>query len=153
MIKQKEFKNCRNKDCGKQFRPFKTTDKYCSQPCYRLCEETTGKTKKPRIIKKVYEPIRKVSKKQARLNAQYTSARRAFLLMPENKFCAVFPSRLATEVHHKMGRVGTADEHEIPLIIDVRFFLPVSRQGHVTIEENPEWAKKQGFSLSRLKKM
>jgi hypothetical protein len=36
------------------------------------------------------------------------------------------------------------------LLLDQRFWLAVSRKGHKAIEQNPEWAKKMGFSESRL---
>lgn len=49
----------------------------------------------------------------------------------------------ATQVHHKKGRIGK-------LLLDVRFFLPVTQDCHQYIEEHPEWAKEQGYSLSRL---
>lgn len=84
----------------------------------------------------------------------YESVRQVFLSKPENKFCRLFPGNLATEVHHKKGRVGYADDwarrNGIPLLIDVRYFLPVSREGHNKIENNPEWAKALGYSHDRL---
>jgi hypothetical protein len=36
------------------------------------------------------------------------------------------------------------------LLLDQKFWLAVSRKGHKAIEANPEWAKKMGFSESRL---
>ena len=60
----------------------------------------------------------------------------------------------ATDIHHKMGRIGYADEwarqENIPLLLDVRFWLAVSRKGHQMIEENPEWAKENNYSIDRL---
>lgn len=60
------------------------------------------------------------------------------------------------DVHHKMGRIGYADEwareKDISLLLDVRFFLAVTRQGHEWIELHPEAAKAKGYSLSRLAK-
>lgn len=94
----------------------------------------------------------KASKKQAKLDRQYSAARRGFLMMPENKRCAVYPERPATEVHHKMGRRGFADDQEIPLVIDVRYFLAVSREGHEYIERNPKVARERGWTISRLSK-
>lgn len=34
MIKPKEYRNCANKKCGKEFKKHKTTDKFCSRLCY-----------------------------------------------------------------------------------------------------------------------
>lgn len=84
----------------------------------------------------------------------YEKAREEFFSDPLNKFCRVFPGKLATEVHHKKGRNGYADkwakDNDIPLLIDKRYFLPVSRDGHNKIEKNPDWAYALGYSQSRL---
>lgn len=137
------YKKC--KTCGKEFRARTTLDRYCSPICIPKKDE------KPR------EPLKRSklkpkSDKQAKLDRQYSAARAAFLAMPENKYCAVYPDKKATEVHHMKGRKGFADDKRIPLIIDVRFFLAVSHEGHRRIEENPKWAYENGYSLSRLAK-
>jgi hypothetical protein len=49
-----------------------------------------------------------------------------------------------------MGRVGFADDKGIPLLIDVRYFVPVCREAHRMIEENPKMAKDKGYSYSRI---
>jgi hypothetical protein len=60
---------------------------------------------------------------------------------------------MATEIHHKMGREGYADqwakENGISLLVDTRFFLPVCRSAHEQIENNPEWAYSMGYSVRR----
>lgn len=60
---------------------------------------------------------------------------------------------LDSDIHHKCGRIGFADdwarEHDIPLLIDPRFFLAVSREGHQWIEEHPGKARLIGYSLPR----
>ena len=71
----------------------------------------------------------------------YAEKRKAFL--KDNPKCAVYPQKKATEIHHKKGRIGK-------LYLDDRFWLAVSRSGHVWIENNPIEAKKRGFSLDRL---
>lgn len=95
--------------------------------------------------------IKKVSGKMAALLAQYTAKRRVWI---KGKICAVLMDRPATDVHHKMGRVGYADdwarEHDVPLLLDERFWLPVSREGHTWVETHPAEAKENGFSLNRL---
>jgi len=55
--------------------------------------------------------------------------------------CEVCNLQDATEIHHKRGRIGEN------LFND---FLAVDRDCHRQIEENPQWAKEQNFSLSRL---
>lgn len=51
----------------------------------------------------------------------------------------------AIEVHHKRGRVGT-------LLTDKRYFLAVCTICHRYLEDHPEFAVSNGWSLSRLKK-
>lgn len=64
------------------------------------------------------------------------------------------PITMDSDIHHKMGRVGYADQwardNDISLLIDIRFFLAVSREGHIWIESNREEAEKKGYILSRL---
>lgn len=107
----------------------------------------------PKKKYKQKKPISKKSKKQKVLDAKYSVLRIEFLGKKENQVCPVTGEK-TTDVHHMMGRVGYADDwarfNNIPLIIDVRYFLAVSRRGHQHIEENPEWAKEKGFSKSRL---
>lgn len=99
---------------------------------------------------KKQKPVNKKSKKQIILDAKYLVERINFLGKPENKFCPV-TRKLATEIHHKRKKNGYADEwakqNNIPLFIDKRFFLAVSREGHQQIEDNPEWAYKMGYSI------
>lgn len=140
-MKPKTEKNC--KTCGKAFKPRTTLDRYCSFGCTPKKADSGAN----RISRSKLKPK---SAKQAKLDRQYSAARKAFLAMPENKFCAVYPHKRATEVHHKKGRKGYADEKEIPLIVDVRYFLAVSREGHEFIENNPKEAYAKGWSLSRM---
>lgn len=107
--------------------------------------------------KKKQEPIAKVSGKMAKLLQVYTQKKQAWI---RGKRCAVFPSRPATEIHHAKGKNGYADkwarDNDIPLLIDERFWIPLSSDGmheaHRLIEENPNWAKEMGYSKSRLEK-
>lgn len=102
---------------------------------------------------KIRKPLPKVSKKRAIENARYTVAKIQFMSKPENKICPV-TGQPTTDIHHKSGRVGFADQwariNNIPLLLDTRFWLAVSRDGHRQIEENPTWAKELGYSLIRL---
>ena len=52
---------------------------------------------------------------------------------------------LATEVHHKKGRIGK-------LLTEISYFLGVCRECHSKIELEPIWAKENGYSLNRLDK-
>lgn len=97
---------------------------------------------KPVKIKDIGKPIPKVSAKRKIENREYTIKRLQFLAQPENQKCPI-TGKQTTDVHHKKGRVGT-------LLLDTRFWLAVSREGHKQIEENPEWAKENNYSLNRI---
>lgn len=97
------------------------------------------------------KPIAKVSEKQSKLNAIYLRKVKVWI---KGKKCAVFPDRPATECHHMQGRIGFADEwareNEVPLLLDERFWLPVSEEGHRMITENPAWAWENKYSFKRV---
>jgi len=111
------------------------------------------RTEMKTFLSKPRKPIPKVSKKRAVLDAKYTVQKIVFMGKPENKICPV-THQPTTDIHHKMGRVGFADSwariNNIPLLLDERFWLAVSREGHRQIEENVLWAKENGYSLNRL---
>lgn len=121
-------------------------------------EETAAWKEKKRkemntFLNKPQKPISKVSKKRAVENAKYTVQKIVYMAKPENKTCQV-TQQPTTDIHHKMGRVGFADDwariNNIPILLDERFWLAVSREGHRQIEENVLWAKENGYSLNRL---
>ncbi|QNS40152.1 hypothetical protein H0S70_06985 [Chryseobacterium manosquense] len=92
--------------------------------------------------KKKPKPIPKMSKKRQQEIREYTIKRLQFLAQPENLKCPITGER-ATEIHHMRGRIGS-------LLLDTRYWLAVSRNGHRRIEENPEWAKENNYSLNRI---
>ncbi len=57
--------------------------------------------------------------------------------------CEVCNDRLATELHHKRGRVG--DD-----MIDPNYALGVCPRCHRKITTNPEWAYQNGYSAYRV---
>lgn len=63
------------------------------------------------------------------------------------------PIEIHSDIHHKMGRTGYASEEKramgINLLIDVDFFLAVSRKGHTFIEANEKIAIKNGWTIPR----
>lgn len=88
--------------------------------------------------------IRKLSKKRAIQNKEYLELRLEYLT--EHQFCEIEEcSNEATTIHHKKGRIGN-------LLTDTSNFLGVCMPCHTKIELNPIWAKKQGYSKSRLSK-
>ena len=112
------------------------------QSCYWSDNKKKNEGKQKTI--KEFKPIPKISQKRKIENAKYIVLRIEFLGKKENEICPI-TNKKTTEIHHKKGRVGS-------LFLDVRYWLAVSREGHRMIEENPEWAKKEGYSLSRLSK-
>lgn len=86
--------------------------------------------------------IKKVSQKRNLENKDYTKVRKVFL--ESLIFCQVKGCKgLATEVHHKKGRIGK-------LLTDISYFLGVCRECHNKIELQPTWAKENEYSLNRL---
>lgn len=85
-------------------------------------------------------PVNKVSKKRQEENKIYKVKRAEFLKL--HTICPITGGR-TEDVHHVKGRTGT-------LFLDERYWLAVSREGHRKIEENPIWAKENGYSANRL---
>lgn len=133
------MKQCKADGCDNLFVPYSSTlQKYCSADCtYKM--HMKGRQDKPNPVK----PIKRLSGKRKKEEAEFHREKIKFLNLPENKQCRVFPDQRAIEVHHMKGRIGS-------LLLDKRFWLPVSRDGHMKVERNPNWAKENGYSLSRL---
>lgn len=121
--------------------------------CSKICELKHKSDQQKNTESKPVAPIKRVSDKRAKEEREYSKKRKKWLRKPENKFCPV-TGELATQVHHKKGRIGFADdwarENNVPLLLDERFWLAVSDDGHKTIELNPGWAKDMGYSVPRL---
>lgn len=131
-IKVKD-KVCANPCCANTFTPFKSTYKYCKPKCYYYSVKVPEKPRKA---------VKKVSDKRLEENNQYKKLRLEFLSLPENTICPI-KNIPTTDIHHKKGRVGS-------LFLDTKYWVALSREGHKFVEENPEWAKENGFSVSRL---
>jgi hypothetical protein len=99
------------------------------------------------------KPIKKVSDAMALMLSRYAVKKKKWI---KGKKCAVLKNVPATDVHHSAGRgIDTyydewAEQNGIPLLLDERWWIPVSREGHTEIELRPEWAKLNGYSESRL---
>lgn len=124
--------------CGTEFKQYNSLDVFCSVNC----KFKYGK--KVNLKLKSMKPIPKVSKKRQVENAKYSVLRIEFLGKPENQICPItgWPT---TDIHHKKGRIGE-------LFLDTRYWVALSREGHQHVEDNPEWAKENGYSLDRLSK-
>jgi hypothetical protein len=107
------------------------------------CDECTSKrVVRPNLKLKSLYKIPKVSEKRKVENAKYLVLRIEFLGKPENQKCPI-TGKPTTDVHHSKGRIGS-------LLLDTRYWIALSREGHKYVEENPEWAKENGYSLNRL---
>ena len=127
-MKIRTTKNC--KTCGKEFKLFRTTDKYCSPECV----ENKPQKKSAAPIKPVSDKMTKELAKYRRLRSQYLEATPTC----EVRGC----NRTATDIHHRRSR-------GIYLCV-VEYFLAVCRPCHLKIESEVIWAKEQGYSVDRL---
>ena len=97
------------------------------------------------------KPIAKATKVKQKELQMYAQLKKRFML---GRWCAYHGRPcIPTDVHHSMGRDGFADDKEIPLLLDVRYFVAVCRDAHNWIEKNPNEAKNQGYSYDRLTKV
>ena len=101
-------------------------------------------SKNPVKLPKQRAPINKIGAKRKKEMSIYDKRRLAFLAL--HKWCqSSLPgcTKMATEVHHKKGRVG--DNY-----LDMATWLATCNSCHRWIEEHPEKAKELGLSESRL---
>jgi hypothetical protein len=96
-------------------------------------------TKVPIVKEKKAYSIPKFSEKKKQELVKYKRVRDKFMT---GKVCAVC-GKDATDLHHMKGRIGE-------LLVDVTCFLAVCRPCHQKIEDNPAWAKENGYSFDRL---
>lgn len=83
--------------------------------------------------------IRSRSARMTKLTAYYNQEAAAWL---PGRRCAVFPAKAATQVHHKRGRIAT-------LLLDKRFWIAVSAEGHDFIHNNVSKAMKLGLLAAK----
>lgn len=99
---------------------------------------------KPPQANKTVNPIRKVSHKQSKLLREYSRLREQYLR--QHPICQAkvkCSGRIASEIHHKMGRGK--------YLCDTTLFLSVCRECHNWITEFSNEAIALGLSESRLK--
>lgn len=123
------------KHCGEKWKKYNSLQK-----CICQTKPIEFKPRSP-IAKKQYT-IPKKSKKRAIEEAKYIVLRIEFLSKKENQICPI-TKQPTTDIHHKRGRIGN-------LLLDTRYWVALSREGHKYVEEHPDWAKQNGFSLDRL---
>jgi len=123
-------------NCGVFFKQYNSLVKHCTA----LCKKTSGKPANLRL--KDPKPIPKFSKKRQIENAKYSVLRIEFLSKKENQICPI-SGNPTTDIHHKKGRLGS-------LFLDTNHWVALSREAHKFVEENPIWAKENGYSENRL---
>ena len=105
--------------------------------------EPKEKKKQVRWINGVgYSVIRQRSERRAKEERIYHTKTKPKYLK-DNPICKVCTIKKATTIHHKRGRIGN-------LLNDIKYFLGCCIGCHRKIEDNPEWAKKMGYSENRL---
>jgi hypothetical protein len=94
-----------------------------------------------RTLLKRYTPIRKVSKRRARMNRAYSKLRKAYL--EEYPTCQVCQRLASSEIHHLRGRTGER-------LNDTTFWLALCSLCHDRIHRNPLGARNNGLMADRL---
>jgi len=122
------------KSCNEKFCYFpQFGGGYCKYHQYR---RTDGK--KPKGVRQQSDKLKAEGIKYRKLAKKFRES---------NPVCAVRSENCTgktTEVHHKRGRGK--------YLLDIKTWLPVCHNCHKKIELNPDWAKENGFSESRLSK-
>ena|ERR1700748_1954759 len=110
------------------------------------CNYIFKQLKKGLPIKK--PTIKKISDRKEKLDALYSIVRANYLKhhpVCEASIPGICSGRPSDQIHHSAGKVGD-------LYLDDRYFKAVEGNCHRYIEEHPEWAKENGFSVIRLNK-
>jgi len=111
--------------------------KYC-QPCWG------AHSGKPKRIPTVGKKLAQRSKRRIAEQAIYSEKRKLFL--ETNPMCKThlqgICSHYSTDVHHTAGRIGE-------LYLDETKWLALCRACHSYIELNPNFAREQGYSLTK----
>lgn len=128
--------------CREKFTPKRFLQKHCASEQCAKSEREYQAEKQSSSAKKQAKAIPKVSDKRKVENLKYIAQRIVFLGKKENQVCPI-TKKQTTDVHHKKGRTGT-------LYLDEKYWVALSREGHQFVEQNPEWAKENGYSLNRL---
>lgn len=93
--------------------------------------------RKPVKVKQTRKAINKRTPKRAKEERIYRARVKEWLV---GKACCVYPYIVANQNHHQRGRIHG-------LLLDERFWLPVSDAGHYLINTRPAWARKTWAEL------
>ena len=105
----------------------------------KLCKSCAMSISSKDIVVKKQKPIKPVSDKRQKQNTAYLLARKIFLMEERNKYCPV-TGGLATEIHHINGR-------ENERLLNRKYWLAVSRDGHKYIHDNPSESRVNGWLI------
>jgi hypothetical protein len=131
---QVKLKKCR--ECSTEFKPFKTTDKYCSFECANLNKKPSAKKVYP--AKKKQKRIKPISDSMAEKLVEYRKVRDEY--MSEHEVCEFEDcEKLANDLHHKASR----GKH----LSDVTTFMAVCRSHHNWIHDNPKTSRELGYLI------
>lgn len=131
LIKQKK---CHAEGCSNFFKPYKSTDKFCSFDCAKKSQ----KTEKPKRMTR----IRSFSAKRAKEQLLYKKKRVAFLSLPENQICFIDGcNKEATTIEHRAGRIGKN-------YLDEKTWAGCCLFHNLELERDPELSKK--YQLSKI---
>lgn len=128
--------NCRTENCER----LPGRNGYCAT-CNRAARKAVELA--TRIVKVEVKKAKRRSDKRAGEEREYLRRIKVFL---EGKECALeghlVPCSGRMTCHHQKGRIGQ-------LLLDERYWLPVCGVHHAFIENNPETAYRNGWSLLR----
>ena len=124
------------KHCQEEFDKRAPIDTYCSVKCNILAKKIRDDKN---LNKKPPTRIKPVSDKRAKQKAAYLLARNIFLMEDCNRYCPV-TGKPTTEIHHTNGR-------ENERLLDRKYWIAVSREGHLFIHSNPKEARQNGWLI------
>ena len=149
MHKSVKMKTCKAEGCENKFTPsFSTLQKYCSSQC------TYDEKKRKNSSKSASKPKNRQSKKTASISRKYTPQRKEYLQRPWNKNCVIKSEKctgLANTIEHSRGRGDYyvdewAEENEVPLTLDERFWKPACLNCNLELENNAELSRAHQLS-------
>lgn len=108
--------------------------KYCASHNHEI-----RKKNRFMLIPKKICKIPRQSAKMKEANDEYARESKEWL---KGKMCVVYPHLKATTTHHAKGRGK--------YLMDKRFWVPASMEGHQYIELHPVEAYRKGWTVSRL---
>lgn len=128
--------------CNKERRLWYSNPPCCSDySCKKLYAESKSKTDTSVSKTKKVNKISHISDKRKKELSEYRKERGKY--MNDNPICEACNFSPSTEIHHQKGKIGK-------LLYNPLYFLAVCRPCHNEIENNPEWAKENEYSIDRL---